>query len=159
MPIYKPSFSLQCYRNKRDACRYKGVVVKKRGGYTLVEVIVAFAIFLIVLVGISTTFVVSSKMQKRGETFVHFESICLDIDTYSDQYEREWDLHYYGEKKDAATIYYSEAYEVTSQENAKYELSYRYTTSHELIVNVKEVGSDIKIIDELNYGGRRYEEV
>ena len=131
--------------------------MKARKAYTLVEVVVAFAVFMIILIGVTTTFTFSAKMQKRGENFVHFETICLDIDAYSDKYGRSWDLNYYGEKKDNATIYYSSAYERTTQDNAQFELSYYYTVSNELIVNVKDVNTKLKIIENLNYGGNRYE--
>ena len=130
----------------------------KRKGYTLVEVIVAFAIFAIVLAGITSTFAFTSKMQTLSDCYVHFETICLDIDTYSTTYGRNWDLHYYGAQLDSATIYYNDKYEVTaSEENARYSLSYEYVGDHELYVNVVDANSGRTIVKNLNYGGDRYE--
>lgn len=130
----------------------------KRKGYTLVEVIVAFAIFAIVLAGITSTFAFTSKMQTLSDCYVHFETICLDIDTYSTTYGRSWDEHYYGERTDGTTIYYTDKYEVTaSEEDARYSLSYEYVGEHELYVNVVDTDSGRVIIRNLNYGGDRYE--
>ena len=150
---------MQYLRSKIYANRDKGEIVKARKAYTLVEVVVAFAVFMIILIGVTTTFTFSAKMQKRGENFVHFETICLDIDTFSDKYGREWDLNYFGEKQDSASIYYNSQYEKTTQENAQFELSYYYTVSNELIVNVKDVNTNFKIIENLNYGGNRYAQI
>ena len=128
-----------------------------RKSFTLVEVMVALAVFARVIVGITTTVVFINKIEKRSEYFSHFETICLDIDKYSDEYGKEWDLHYYGEKKDAGIIYYSDSYEIVgSEEASKFTLSYSYNTSGQLIINVSEKGKSKKIIDNLNYGGRRY---
>ena len=128
-----------------------------RKSFTLVEVMVALAVFAIVIVGITTTVIFINKIEKRSEYFSHFETICLDIDKYSDEYGKEWDLHYYGEKKDEGTIYYSDNYEIVgSVEAAKFTLTYSYNSSGQLIVNVSEKGKEKKIIENLNYGGRRY---
>ena len=129
----------------------------RRKAFTLVEVMVALAVFAIVIVGVTTTVIFVTRMEKRSEYFSHFETICLDIDKYSDEYGREWDLHYYGEKKDEGTIYYSSSYGIVpTQVESKFTLTYSYNGSNQLIINVVENGKSKKIIDDLNYGGRRY---
>ena len=129
----------------------------KRKGYTLVEVIVAFAIFAIVLTGVSATFTFTSKMETRNGYFIHFEAICADIDLDSDEYQREWDTYYYGIHGDDGTIYYSSDYQVVGGESAaKFVLTYSYDSDDQLIVNVTEKNNNQVIIRDLNYGGNRY---
>ncbi len=123
-------------------------------GFTLVEVLVAFACFAIALSMISITFAFTRKMEERSDSYIHFEAICLDIDAYSDKYGSMWATKYFG--TDDTTIYYSEKYEITTSDNAKYTLEYEYV-SNELIVNIKYITNDRYIIKDLNYGARRYE--
>ena len=61
----------------------------RRKAFTLVEVMVALAVFAIVIVGVTTTVIFVTRMEKRSEYFSHFETICLDIDKYSDEYGRD----------------------------------------------------------------------
>lgn len=129
----------------------------KKKAFTLVEVLVAMAIIAVVALGVATTVLFAMKLEQANENFTHFETICLDIDKYSDAYGRTWDEYYYGESKDEGTIYYSYDYKVVEKESdAQFVLSYYYTSSDQLIVNVQEVGKNRKIVDSLNYGGRRY---
>ena len=131
----------------------------KKKAFTLVEVVVAMAILAVVALGVTATVLFVLKLEKANEYFTHFETICMDIDKYSDTYGKSWDEKYYGEKNDEKDIYYSANYEVIDNEQeAFFILSYHYNEEGQLIVNVQEVGKQRKIIDNLNYGGRRYEE-
>lgn len=134
----------------------------KKRAFTLVEVIVAIAILAIALVGIGTTFRFTTKMETINDYYIHFESICIDIDTYLSKYKNitddEWDKHYFGTHyEEGATIYYSSDYHVVSDASqAKFVLVYGLNEDDELIVNVKEKDSNRVIIRDLNYGGVRY---
>lgn len=131
--------------------------MKNKKAYTLVEVLVATAILAVVVLGVTATVLFIAKIEKANENYTYFETICLDIDKYSDAYGRAWDEHYYGESNSVGEIYYSSDYKrVDLEEDATFILSYYYNSSNQLIVNVQEIGKEAKIIDSLNYGGRRY---
>ena len=125
--------------------------------FTLVEVVVAMAILAVVALGVTATVLFVTRLEKANENYTHFETICLDIDKYSDAYGRAWDEKYYGVSNSIADVYYSRDYQVVeTEEEATFILSYYYNSSNQLIVNVQEIGKEKKIIDNLNYGGRRY---
>ena len=64
-------------------------------GFTLVEVLVSIFIFSLVLVTTLSTYLLSISFEKRQSEYIYFETICLDINKYSDVYKREWNLYYF----------------------------------------------------------------
>ena len=124
-------------------------------GLTLVEVMVATAIFTMTFAVCITLSLSSVKQEKRQRDYMTFESICYDINYYCNAYNKDWASNYF--KDDNTTHYYDITYKiVTNIDEANYELVYSYNESNELIVNVNDIKNNRKIIDNLNYGSKRF---
>ncbi|MDY4788915.1 MAG: type II secretion system protein [Bacilli bacterium] len=145
-------------------------MMKKRG-MTLIEVIVASVIFLITFGVVLTTYLLSVKGEERQREYMHFETICYEIDSFSSKYYQKWYESYYesgeylfNEVDKTLMVYYSSNYEPSSNsDNAKYILTAIYDNFDdddytEMKLFVKEVNSERYIIKELVYGdkGGRY---
>ena len=126
-------------------------------GFTLVEVLVSIFIFSLVLVTILSTYLLSISFEKRQSEYIYFETICLDINKYSDVYKREWNLYYFN--NDSNEQYYDINFNYVGTTINKYKLAFFYTANNELIINVTDEDNDRFIIKDLNYGGTRYEEI
>lgn len=127
-------------------------------GLTLVEVMVATAIFTMTFAVCITLSLSSVKQEKRQRDYMTFESICYDINYYCNAYKIEWANKYFGDDINAPKAhYYDIAYKlVSNRDEANYELVYTYNDSNELIVNVNDIKNNRKIIDNLNYGSKRF---
>lgn len=126
-------------------------------GFTLVEVLVSIFIFSLVLVTTLSTYLLSVSFEKRQSEYIYFETICLDINKYSDVYKREWNLYYFN--NDSNEQYYDINFNYVGTTMNKYKLAFFYTVNNELIINVTDEDNDRFIIKDLNYGGSRYEEI
>lgn len=126
-------------------------------GFTLVEVLVSIFIFSLVLVTTLSTYLLSISFEKRQSEYIYFETICLDINKYSDVYKREWNLYYFN--NDSNEQYYDINFNYVGTTINKYKLAFFYTANNELIINVTDEDNDRFIIKDLNYGGTRYEEI
>ena len=126
-------------------------------GFTLVEVLVSIFIFSLVLVTTLSTYLLSISFEKRQSEYMYFETICLDINKYSDVYKREWNLYYFN--NDSNVQYYDINFNYVGTTINKYKLAFFYTANNELIINVTDEDNDRFIIKDLNYGGNRYEEI
>lgn len=127
-------------------------------GLTLVEVMVATAIFTMTFAVCITLSLSSVKQEKRQRDYMTFESICYDINYYCNAYKSEWANKYFGDDINAPKAhYYDITYKlVSNKDEANYELVYSYNDSKELIVNVNDIKNNRKIIDNLNYGSKRF---
>lgn len=126
-------------------------------GFTLVEVLVSIFIFSLVLVTTLSTYLLSISFEKRQSEYIYFETICLDINKYSDVYKREWNLYYFN--NDSNVQYYDINFNYVGTIINKYKLAFFYTANNELIINVTDEDNNRFIIKDLNYGGTRYEEI
>lgn len=125
-------------------------------GLTLVEVMVATAIFTMTFAVCITLSLSSVKQEKRQRDYMTFESICYDINFYCNTYKKEWANKYFGDTE-KTSHYYDITYKmVTNIDEANYELVYDYNENHELIVNVKDIKNNKVIIENLNYGSKRF---
>lgn len=127
-------------------------------GLTLVEVMVATAIFTMTFAVCITLSLSSVKQEKRQRDYMTFESICYDINYYCNAYKSEWANKYFGDDINAPKAhYYDITYKIVlNRDEANYELVYSYNDSKELIVNVNDIKNNRKIIDNLNYGSKRF---
>lgn len=138
--------------------------MKKKKGTTLVEVLVAIAVFTIISVAMFSSLLVMRKTAARQEEYLRFEMICSDIAFYGDVYKKNWDKEYFSlqTSQNEGQIYYG--YDFTPSESDRiYCLSYSYLDTNndgyeELIVSIHHVESGRTIIENLNYGGGRYVE-
>ena len=126
-------------------------------GFTLVEVLVSIFRLSLVLVTTLSTYLLSISFEKRQSEYIYFDTICLDINKYSDVYKREWNLYYFN--NDSNVQYYDINFNYFGTTINKYKLAFFYTANNELIINVTDEDNDRFIIKDLNYGGNRYEEI
>ena len=119
---------------------------------------VATAIFTMTFAVCITLSLSSIKQEKRQRDYMTFESICYDINYYCNAYKIEWANKYFGDDINAPKAhYYDITYKIVSnRDEANYELVYSYNESNELIVNVNDIKNNRKIIDNLNYGSKRF---
>ena len=136
--------------------------MKKKQGTTLVEVLVAIAVFSIISVAMFSSLLVMRKTALRQEEYLRFDMICTDIAFYGDEYGREWDKEYFSlpSSQNEGQIYFDHSFNPSPDESV-YCLSYSYLDTNsdgyqELIVSIYHVESGRFIIEKLNYGGGRY---
>ena len=79
-------------------------------GLTLVEVMVATAIFTMTFAVCITLSLSSVKQEKRQRDYMTFESICYDINYYCNAYKSEWANKYFGDDINAPKAHY---YDIT----------------------------------------------
>lgn len=126
-------------------------------GFTLVEVLVSIFVFSLILVATLSTYLLSVTFEKRQSEYIYFETICLDINKYSDIYKKEWNLYYFD--NDSNIQYYDVNFNYVGQKADKYKLAFHYSDNNELIINVTDEDNNRYIIQDLNYGETRYEEI
>lgn len=131
---------------------------KARKGLTLVEIIVAIAVFSIVSIAFFTSYVSMNKVVARQEEYTRFEMICYDINYYWDMYgfnedsEESWEYKYFKskiEKNNGKYVaYFDKDFEPQSgDDNAEYQITFHYDDK-KLIIDKIEKLSDNKIIVE-----------
>lgn len=129
---------------------------KARKGLTLVEIIVAIAVFSIVSIAFFTSYVSMNKVVARQEEYTRFEMICYDINYYWDMYDEGWDDAYFlpsGAQETPSgsqifTAYFDKDFEPQSgDDNAEYQITFHYDDK-KLIIDKIEKLSDNKIIVE-----------
>lgn len=142
---------------------------KARKGLTLVEIIVAIAVFSIVSIAFFTSYVSMNKVVARQEEYTRFEMICYDINYYWDMYGADvehdgansWDKKYFGssiqERDGIYTAYFDDDFKPQSSSNgAVYELRYTYSNTKQLIIQqiVKITENNKVIVEGVNCGTR-----
>ena len=138
--------------------------MKAKKGITLVEVLVAIAVFSIISLAMFSSLLVMRKTAARQEEYLHFEMICTDIAFYGDVHQKSWDKEYFSlpASQETGRVFYDQKFQPSSTDRV-YCLSYSYLDTNndgyaELIVSIRHVESERVIIENLNYGGGRYVE-
>lgn len=138
-------------------------------GATLMEVLVAIAVFAIISVAMFSSLTVMTKTAARQEEYLRFEMICTDIALYGDEYALDWDEKYMADRamerplpdeNGTYRIYFNRDFEPSATERI-YSLTYFYLDTNgdgytELILTIRHIESERVIIKSLNYGGGRY---
>ena len=130
-----------------------------RKGLTLVEIIVAIAVFSIVSVAFFTSYVSMNKVVARQEEYVRFEMICYDINYYWDMYgkdgETSWDKMYFGsaitDNKGIYTAFFNKDFKPQSDNNDKkavYQITYTYSGDQLIIQKIVKITEKNKVIVE-----------
>lgn len=111
---------------------------KTRKGLTLVEVIVAIAVFTIISLALFSSYLGMRKVVFRQEEYARLEMVCYDINYYWDKYGDEsndqsndqWYKKYFGPdaNKNKGYLKYENGKLVpqASDQNADYEISWSY---------------------------------
>lgn len=135
---------------------------KARKGLTLVEIIVAIAVFSIVSIAFFTSYVSMNKVVARQEEYTRFEMICYDINYYWDMYgfnedsEESWEYKYFKskiEKNNGKYVaYFDKDFEPQSDDDqAVYKIT--FTCDTELIIEkIVKIGDGKIIVEGVNCG-------
>ena len=135
---------------------------KARKGLTLVEIIVAIAVFSIVSIAFFTSYVSMNKVVARQEEYTRFEMICYDINYYWDMYGQGLDEKYFQSTTVDGTAYFDKDFEPQSGSNkAVYQITFSYSGEDNnkalTIDKIEKLGSDKKVIVEDVKCGKRGE--
>jgi len=127
-------------------------------GETLVEVLIALFIFSTVIAASISLYTGMITFYNADASYVHFESICQDIDKYYDHYgANEWCFNYFG--KVDSEFYYDNAYQICDKSEAAYVLEIEQSENN-LIISVRKMSDGEKtnkyIVDKLEYGVSKY---
>lgn len=128
---------------------------KTKKGLTLVEVIVAIAVFAVITLALFSTYLGIRKLSFRQEEYVRLEMVCYDINYYWDAYGDKWAAQYTG-KDDAnsakGTISLDSNFKFISG-NSTYVIEYEKNEKGELIIKtVKSIATNKVYIENLNCG-------
>lgn len=118
-----------------------------RKGFSLVEVVVALAVFIISFVAILSCYLLGVKAYQKQTEYLYFETICLDIDKVYDK-EANWQMAYFNQE--ANEYYYNSSYQLV-QNPDKYTLSVKMENDN-LIISIYNNNDNYYVIENLNYG-------
>lgn len=129
-------------------------------GLTLVEVIVAIAVFAVIALALFSTYIGMRKVSHRQEEYVRLEMVCYDINYYWDAYgqnttdkEQDWSYKYSGKYSEDHLISLNSEFKPISSGTATYTIKYSINSDGELIIeSVKTTVGDKVYIKDLNCG-------
>lgn len=142
---------------------------KARKGLTLVEIIVAIAVFSIVSIAFFTSYVSMNKVVARQEEYTRFEMICYDINYYWDMYSKDWDDKYFDTNisdgsNGTYTAYFDKDFEpqniIKPNNDSVYKITFSYSGADNkslTIDKIEKLGSDKKVIVEDVKCGEQWE--
>lgn len=142
---------------------HPGGPLRTRRGSTLVEVLVALAVFSLSVVTVLGVYLSAARGVAKQREYLFFEGVCLDIDYYYDRFGASaWAEEYFGTElagadESAGEAYYDDDFALCGGP-AKYTLTYRYDgESGCLFVSVFNADGGRYVIENLNYGGSKYD--
>lgn len=155
--------SLDCYSGPIDD-KSENIEFKPphKKGFSIIEVIVALLLFSVFLITLCSAVVGLKNALIRQSEYVYFDNICREIAKYGDRYGKNWDVEYFGadavDKVDGVEhkICFDSDFNTAGSSSSDYTLTYKYVDG-ELILSVENTAKSYKIIENLNYGGGRYE--
>lgn len=137
---------------------------KAHKGLTLVEIIVAIAVFSIVSIAFFTSYVSMNKVVARQEEYTRFEMICYDINYYWDMYGTDWDKEYFTTKPNNNVAYFDKDFEpqniIKPNNDSVYKITFSYSGADNkslTIDKIEKLGSDKKVIVEDVKCGEQWE--
>lgn len=133
---------------------------KTKKGLTLVEVIVAIAVFAVITLALFSTYLGIRKLSFRQEEYVRLEMVCYDINYYWDAYgqnttdkTQDWTYKYSGKYSDDNLISLNAEFKPISSGTATYKIKYSINSDGELILeSVKATVGNKVYIENLNCG-------
>ena len=95
---------------------------KKQKGVTLIDTIVAIAVFSIISLALFSSVVAMQKVVTRQEEYVKLEMLCHDISEYSERYPNDWYEIYFGEEAESSQLAYltNDFKPTNEEEDARY---------------------------------------
>lgn len=132
-----------------------------RKGMTLVEVLVAIAVFSIISLALVTSYIGLINMVTLQDEYVRIEMVCHDINFHWDRYGSAWDDEYFrgncdnddGDGGKGFLKYDNDVMGPTTDASAPYTVEYNYVNS-ELIISIYT--ADREYVTDLNCGTTLY---
>ena len=121
---------------------------KARKGLTLVEVVVAIAVFAVISVVLITTYVSLARVNARQEEYTRLDMASHDMMAYFDAYGESWDEEYFlGFAVDAKYGYLNSDFEPCSlnDKDMKYIIKYEVVDGR---LNILQIKSDTFVYAE-----------
>lgn len=133
---------------------------KTKKGLTLVEVLVSVAVFAVIMLALTSTYIGMRNLSRRQEQYVRLEMVCYDINYYWDAYgedkantEQDWSYKYSGKYADDNLILLNADFKPISSGTPTYTIKYSINEDNELIIeSVKTRVGDRVYIKNLNCG-------
>ena len=122
---------------------------KTQKGVTLVEVIVAIAVFATISLALFSSVMIMKNVIKRQEEYVKIEMVCYDIKAYCEQYDENWMVKYFeGCNIDTKQNigYLSSDFKPTTYDNAKYIIKY----TKESIVYISTLDGKVTFVENVS---------
>ncbi len=121
-------------------------------GVTLVEILVAIAVFSIISLALFSSVFAMGNIISRQEEYVKLEMVCYDISFYREKYGSEWHTEYFTDiDTSASTGYLSSDFKPTTLENAVYIIEF---TADE-IISISAADSETVFIENVSLPIRR----
>ena len=95
---------------------------KKKKGVTLIEIIVAIAVFSVVSFALFSSIIAMKKVIIRQEEYVRIEMVCHDISAYREKYEESWATKYFDGNVKNIGYLTSNFNPTTDEKEAKYKI-------------------------------------
>ena len=124
-------------------------------GVTLVEVIVAIAVFSIISLALFSSVISMKNVVNRQEEYVKLEMVCYDIDAYWQRYGEDWYTNYFGTENPDSPI--TEGYldsnfvPVSNVQMASYVIDSQISSTDEsiLIISIYTQDRQTTFVEEL----------
>lgn len=136
---------------------------KTKKGLTLVEVLVSVAVFAVIMLALTSTYIGMRNLSRRQEQYVRLEMVCYDINYYWDAYGEDWATKYLasnevgeGVKKDGEDYHIflnTEFKPASGTSNYTYKVICCINKNDELIIKSVETSAKDRVyIKDLNCG-------
>ena len=122
---------------------------KTQKGVTLIEVIVAIAVFSTISLALFSSVMIMKNVIKRQEEYVKIEMICYDIKAYHKKYGETWMSEYFEKcnmDEEENLGYLSSDFIPTTYDNAKYIIKY----SENSIVYISTLDGKVTFVENIS---------
>ena len=125
---------------------------RTKRGVTLVEVLVAIAVFAIISLALFSSVIAMKNVIIRQEEYVKIEMICYDIDAYYEKYSTDWPAKYFGEDVEPQKGYLTPNFEPTVDVN---ESAYIVHFENDRIISITNIEDTIVYVENVVLTGTR----
>lgn len=120
---------------------------KVKKGITLVEVIVAIAVFAVVSFALFSSVISMKQVVVTQEEYVKLEMICYDIDAYYQKYEEKWYIEYFEESGYRNIGYLTLEFKPTLNKN---EGSYKIMFTENEILSISSIDGETIYVENVS---------
>ena len=119
---------------------------KTQKGVTLVEVIVAIAVFSMISLALFSSVIGIKNVTVRQEQYVRLEMVCYDIDAYYKKYNDEWHIHYFEKEMNDGVGYLTTNFIPT---NNLSDATYKILFSDDRIISISTLDNKTTFVENI----------